>query len=1411
MSLSKPELEQIKTLGKEFQKCLREGQTPRIEDFLKKVTLDARENLFSILLQIELRIMERNGQSPSSFEFIKRFPNYAGLIRQAFFESTQMSMSDEHRPTLDTDESVLTKAFGLPNSSRLGEYELIRQLGRGGFGVVYEARHLTRQNVVALKTLPAASEGHEVNADRLHKFRKEFRSLSEYNHPNLVGMQTLEVDDGNWFFTMDLIEGTDFLSFVRPNNELNENRLRKSIAQLAIGIIALHEQGIVHRDLKPSNVMVETNGQVKILDFGLVAELQTATDQTASLRSAQFAGTPRYAAPEQMFGDRTEATDWYAFGVMLFEALTSEAPFKGNQMELLRQKQNDAPPLLFGREGVSEDLAQLADSLLNREPQERIVATEIIKLLQLDLETRTFGSKTALGSAGSYGSTGSIDEVDNLDLNWEEEEIELIGREEQLAQLNSAKQELLDKREPVVVFIKGLSGEGKSSLAEKFLRPLRRGEQMLVLSGRCYDRESVPFKVIDSIIEPLVRFLRSQPREESNAILPDDIGMLAKLFPLLRRVGGIAQRFDNTNFNVDHKQIRYRAFVALRELFVSISQSTPTVIFVDDLQWGDADSSKVMTNLLTPPHSPALMLLGTFRSDEAHESPFLADWLAPTEINNSVRCREISVYPLNEKQCRQMLTERLGEANIERFGSADEFIKDTHGNPYFVEQLIESFSEENGQGQHFSFDGVLERKLSRLPTNATDLILRIAIAGQAIRISELWNLVNQDSSLMATLSHMRSERLIRLIGSGDIQLVDTYHDKVRESALRNTDPDIRMQIHLQFAETIENETGISESLVSEYLASDFAESDQISFDTSRISDLAYHLSSAEDPRAFTYQLMAGELSCLAYAADDAIGYLRKAKALHSTSVSGSALARLFYRLGVSYAHLLKVSKALAAFETAIGNAPSSFALAHVYARMAEVHQTRSQYKLATKYHDLALEQIGRKRPRSLMAHLRAAFIFAKLVCLPASWWRTDRNEKIVAFEQSIYMHIVQYKFDQPVPLIDYPYAVTRVGELSLRSSDPDTIASGMAFFAAHASVSGLPRFGRAMTRLGTKYFNEMTDTEKRGICLYGSAVSRSVGNLKALEQADRDFIISIPLLIESGSHMQASTSIHMRRHLHEYFGGARPEQKLGSQLIDHARKIGDLRGQCWGHYDLAAGLARAGKISEAMIEIRKAGVILESTELHLTAGIFLAQQAFIFLQASDFEGARLSALQGWRLVKKRKLVMEWPLKSLPLVIESAVGPLWLGSPFAVDVNDLKRKCRIAWLLTLFYPKLRSIMHRVRGRALWAIGRRNKALVEFEKAVSIEKIKTRFDHAKSLLDLAAVKEEGREQNRSEAIALLKKMESVIPRAESWLLGDQYDEAVVAPEFDLDAWEKEHGPITPYLNEEEATIGLDTMKT
>ncbi len=290
----------IQSICREYRKRLKAGETLRISDYLVRVEDSARETLFQNLLHLDIEFSRRQGENPSSEAYISRFPQFARLIRQAFFESTMMSQELE-RDTPDSGEPTVT--LGMPAARKLGEYELLRELGRGGFGVVYEARHLHRGDRVALKTLPMLSDGQlesSRDAERLHKFRHEFR-LSEINHPNLAGMQTLEVDGKQWFFTMDLVNGVDFLDYVRPGRRLEEERLRASLKELVRGVIALHEQGIVHRDLKPSNVLVDSHGHVSILDFGLVAELQEATDQTLSARTQNFAGTPRYAAPEQAF------------------------------------------------------------------------------------------------------------------------------------------------------------------------------------------------------------------------------------------------------------------------------------------------------------------------------------------------------------------------------------------------------------------------------------------------------------------------------------------------------------------------------------------------------------------------------------------------------------------------------------------------------------------------------------------------------------------------------------------------------------------------------------------------------------------------------------------------------------------------------------------------------------------------------------------------------------------------------------------------------------------------------------------------------------------------------------------------------------------------------------------------------
>lgn len=564
---------------------LRRGDSQGIESYMDKVDASAREMLFQNLLMIDVDSRRQRGETPAAEEYLSRFPSFSSIVRQTFMEDQSASLDAAAASPAD----MPTIVHGLADSRQLGEYELLLELGRGGFGVVYKARPQQRNDLVALKILPSHVDGQSLSsssADRLHKFRREFRSLANINHPNLIGMQTLECEGNQWFFTMDLIDGVSFRDYVRPGGELNEERLRHAAKQLVEGVLAMHDRGIVHRDLKPSNVLVDAGGHVTILDFGLIAELQQRTDQTASMRSAQFGGTPVYAAPEQAMGERTAASDWYALGVMLYEALTGETPFRGaNNVALVVKKQNEDAPLLSGSLEVPMDLAALVDQLLRRDPQQRPNASTISSTLGV-------GGISSLSDAPDDDSGSLV----------QGPEYELIGRQSHLQQLADSLSDLIETNSPVITFVSGRSGEGKTSLVEKFLDPLRLGHEVLVLSGRCYDRESVPFKAVDNMIDAIVAFLRSRPDDDVVKYLPDDIRMLAHLFPILRRVSSIADRTAEPVQGLDDRQIRYRAFFALRDMLISISSSTPVVMFIDDLQWGMATVPQYCSKYCRPRH-----------------------------------------------------------------------------------------------------------------------------------------------------------------------------------------------------------------------------------------------------------------------------------------------------------------------------------------------------------------------------------------------------------------------------------------------------------------------------------------------------------------------------------------------------------------------------------------------------------------------------------------------------------------------------------------------------------------------------------------------------------------------------------------------------------------------------------------
>jgi serine/threonine protein kinase len=247
--------------------------------------------------------------------------------------------------------------------SGTGRFTVLRRLGAGGMGVVYEAQDLARNEIVALKTLRHASPL------GVYRLKQEFRSLAGVAHPNLVCLYDLIVEAGECFFTMELVKGVSIVDYIREGARISESidRLRSVLPQLVNGVAALHRLGKLHRDIKPSNVLVTPQERVVILDFGLITEFSPGM-----LGGAEHVvgGTPAYISPEESFGEPpSEAGDWYSVGATIYEALTGRIPFTGPAIEvLLRKRECDPPPPAQLVPEVPADLSSICMGLLCRDP-----------------------------------------------------------------------------------------------------------------------------------------------------------------------------------------------------------------------------------------------------------------------------------------------------------------------------------------------------------------------------------------------------------------------------------------------------------------------------------------------------------------------------------------------------------------------------------------------------------------------------------------------------------------------------------------------------------------------------------------------------------------------------------------------------------------------------------------------------------------------------------------------------------------------------------------------------------------------------------------------------------------------------------------------------------------------------------
>jgi len=256
-----------------------------------------------------------------------------------------------------------------------GRYRIIRQVGRGGMGVVYQADDLRLGHPVALKFLPPtlAADPH-----RLTQFHREVSIARQVSHPNVCRVYDIGDADGHLFLSMEYVDGLDLAAHVSSRGALAEETAVDVIRGICAGLAAVHARGVLHRDLKPANIMMAMSGQPKLMDFGIAAAADTLGEQRSE-------GTPTYMAPEQLAGaDATTKSDIYALGLVMFEMLTgSQAVTAGTIDELVRGQETLASDVSARLPRASAGLRQAIVQCLARHPAARPAsAHEVSALLQ---------------------------------------------------------------------------------------------------------------------------------------------------------------------------------------------------------------------------------------------------------------------------------------------------------------------------------------------------------------------------------------------------------------------------------------------------------------------------------------------------------------------------------------------------------------------------------------------------------------------------------------------------------------------------------------------------------------------------------------------------------------------------------------------------------------------------------------------------------------------------------------------------------------------------------------------------------------------------------------------------------------------------------------------------------------------
>jgi serine/threonine protein kinase len=927
-----------------------------------------------------------------------------------------------------------------------GRFRIEERIGRGGMGSVYRALDRERKKSVALKILNDMTPAH------VTQLKAEFRALTDVTHPSLAQLHELFADEDRWFFTMELVDGTTLLKHVRGMPTVDPStvrmrvdrasmpsslapgegdasyghrippldRVRDVLQQLVDAVCAIHAAGKLHRDLKPSNVMVDARGRVVVLDFGLVIP-QPEPDSALSPRShrREIAGTPAYMAPEQAAGEPAErASDWYAVGCILYEVLTGRLPFEGTPDDIIDAKCERPPtPITTYARGVPQELCELCMALLQDDPSDRPSPERIRAIL-----------------GGTLPRLSGVPKAPSLRLP----EGPLVGRESELERLRAAFN-LAAAGQPATMLVRGVSGSGKTRLIQQFLSGIAAEAGTLVLQARCYEREAVPYKAFDTLADAIAAHLKALPSHQRVLVMPSDLSTLAQVFPAF---SALCPEQEPAPIAEAH-ELRFRAFGALKHLLARMATFAAVVLYVDDLQWGDVDGAELLFELLQPPGAPALLFLGSYRSNDQEQSAFLRH-LAVMRERSEIVVDEIELKPLSPTQSEQLAIEWLKGAvpADEAAAIARDIAREAAGSPLFIVELLSYRRAHAIDTQPLadvpSLSQVIEARLADLSVGEQRVLEVVALAAQPMPqrlVLEAAELSSSDR----VLDLLRSERLIRTHGVRTGDTVECAHDRIRELLAARIPPPRARTVHLALAEALERERTPNAELI------------------------AGHYVEAQEPaRAAPFAIAAADGAAAAFAFDRAARLY--ALALELSPSDAATRRELLQKRGQALLDAGRGADAAEIFLEAASGAPAELAL-ELQRRAAQQLLQAGHYERGKALLRSVIREVGLPYPESNAALLLG--VLKRAVATRVSKFRF-KEQRGSALERELPLLSACWSAASSLWIVDplrFAFYTFEFTLRSLRAGDPNAVAKARAFYGQTLVLNGPQQHEEAMAHI----------------------------------------------------------------------------------------------------------------------------------------------------------------------------------------------------------------------------------------------------------------------------------------------------------------------------------------------------------